>query len=78
MKIIIEVSTENGRAKTVMTVEECFTDLDKGMACYFGEVIKKAIDDMYDGAESMKGCPTCEGMVIGSCPDCGREIGRVL
>jgi len=78
MKIIIDVTTENGRAKTDMTVEECFTDLDKGMAAYFGSKFKEAIDEMYDGAEAMKGCPTCETIMVGVCPDCGNEIGRVL
>jgi hypothetical protein len=79
MKIIIEVTNENGRTNTEMTVEECFTDLDKGMAAYFGQKFREAIDEMYDGAEKLREpCDTCETIMVGVCPECGKEHGRIL
>lgn len=28
--------------------------------------------------EATESCPTCETIMVGVCPDCGNEIGRVL
>jgi hypothetical protein len=78
MRIIIDVDTKDGRTKTSLNVEDCHTDLEKGIAAYLGDVFKAAIDKMYDEAKAMQGCPTCKTIMIGVCPDCGNEIGRIL
>lgn len=83
-EIKITIKEENGRVKTEMSdgVEINHTPIEAGVYAYITDVIRRGIDAMYDGAEMMsknpQPCQTCETIVVGVCPDCGNEIGRIM
>lgn len=80
-EIIVTIKETDGRVSTEMKdgAQINMTPIEAGVNAYMTDAIRRSIDAMYDGAEMMrKGCPTCETIVVGVCPDCGNEIGRVM